>query len=184
MLIKPLPHGVLLTCIMDACHSGTNLDLPFVHVLPSEDDEDGASDYDGFVEKEEVHVSSEPQAVEGNKPDPAAKLAALKAQGGRRVKGRRRKMKNAAKSGKSYDNTSDASVVMISGCQDDQTSAGTQLGGAMVMAFNKAIEDSNGNISYKDLVLSMREILKHRGFDQIPSLSTARPFNLDCKVIM
>merc|ERR1711862_162715 len=28
-LIKPMPQGVLMTCVMDACHSGTVLDLPY-----------------------------------------------------------------------------------------------------------------------------------------------------------
>lgn len=29
-MVKPLPHGVRLHAIIDACHSGTMLDLPFL----------------------------------------------------------------------------------------------------------------------------------------------------------
>lgn len=30
IIVKPLPHGVRLHAIIDACHSGTVLDLPFL----------------------------------------------------------------------------------------------------------------------------------------------------------
>eukprot|EP00746_Dinoflagellata_sp_MGD_P132021 gnl/MRDRNA2_/MRDRNA2_65756_c0_seq1.p1 gnl/MRDRNA2_/MRDRNA2_65756_c0~~gnl/MRDRNA2_/MRDRNA2_65756_c0_seq1.p1 ORF type:complete len:349 (-),score=55.10 gnl/MRDRNA2_/MRDRNA2_65756_c0_seq1:22-1068(-) len=29
LIVKPLPDGVRLTCVMDSCHSGTGLDLPY-----------------------------------------------------------------------------------------------------------------------------------------------------------
>lgn len=29
ILVKPMPKGVLMTCLMDCCHSGTVLDLPY-----------------------------------------------------------------------------------------------------------------------------------------------------------
>ena len=29
-IVKPLPHGVRLHAIIDSCHSGTVLDLPFL----------------------------------------------------------------------------------------------------------------------------------------------------------
>ena len=187
MLIKPLPPGVLLTCVMDCCHSGTSIDLPFVHVLHTDEGEVQDGDhFDGFVEREAheefVVVGEEEEEEEAPKkpkviPHARSKTARYK------MKARRRR-KTATKSKKNYDNSSDASVVMISGCLDHQTSAGTALGGAMVMAFSKAVEDANSDITYKELILGMTDILQHRGFSQIPQLSTARPFNLDCKLLI
>lgn len=175
MLIEPLPHGVLLTCIMDCCHSGTSMDLPFVHVLDTEESE---RDFDGFVEKELLFNDNHDPTITqlGGGYKPTKHRYTMKA---------RAKRKNAAvKSNKKYDNTSDASVVMISGCLDEQTSVGTQAGGAMVLAFTKVIESSNGDITYRDLVLQMRDVLKRQNYAQIPQLSTARPFNLDSKLLI
>lgn len=41
ILVRPMPRGVRLTAIIDACHSATGLDLPYVHGAP------GGSQYGG-----------------------------------------------------------------------------------------------------------------------------------------
>jgi len=185
MLVKPLPHGVLLTCVMDCCHSGTSVDLPFVHLFGDESNEgEDNSTFDDFVEKSATAEDSDAESREF-KPEVISRGGGFKPDKMARLKRKRRARHRVSnKSSKNYDNTSSASVVMISGCMDEQVSKGTNLGGAMVMAFSKALNDANGDITYRELVVNMREILKQRGFDQIPLLSTARPFNLDCKVII
>lgn len=183
MLVKPLPGGVLLTCIMDCCHSGTSIDLPFLHKLQTKEGEitDDSDDivFGGFVEKGKTVVKKE----EPPKPEPEIHSGP----GAFKVKTHRYKLKGRGKhqaSKKPFDNSSDASVVMFSGCMDDQTSAGTATGGAMVLAFTTALAERHCDISYKDLVLNMSEILRDREFTQVPQLSTARPFNLDSKFIL
>lgn len=40
-LVGPMKEGVVMTCIMDCCHSGSVLDLPFVFVADGEHDQMG-----------------------------------------------------------------------------------------------------------------------------------------------
>merc|ERR1712063_250471 len=52
MLVKPLPKGVTMTVIMDCCHSGTGIDLSFIHKIDTTASRDaGKLVFDGFVEK-------------------------------------------------------------------------------------------------------------------------------------
>ena len=36
ILVQSLPEGVRMTCILDACHSGTGLDLPWTYDFKKE----------------------------------------------------------------------------------------------------------------------------------------------------
>lgn len=38
-LVGPMKEGVVMTCIMDCCHSGSVLDLPFVFIADGEHDQ-------------------------------------------------------------------------------------------------------------------------------------------------
>lgn len=46
ILVAPLPPGCKLTSLMDCCHSGTGLDLPYVHNLPT-----SSSSYGNKIQK-------------------------------------------------------------------------------------------------------------------------------------
>lgn len=81
-----------------------------------------------------------------------------------------------------------ANFVMISGSEDKQTSADVgnvgsfslpdpagKAGGACTSALLKVLNESKGRpMSWIDLLHRMRSILKHKGFDQIPQLSSSR----------
>ncbi|CAJ1942010.1 unnamed protein product [Cylindrotheca closterium] len=80
-----------------------------------------------------------------------------------------------------------ATFVMISGSEDKQTSAdvfnvGTfdlpqtagKAGGACTSTLLKVINEYPGPMSWLDLLHRMRDVLRSKGFDQIPQLSASR----------
>ena len=77
-------------------------------------------------------------------------------------------------------------VYLISGCRDDQEAADAYINrrfqGAMSWAFLRAMKEKK-DISWKELLLRMRELLKPY-FTQIPQLSSGREMDIDSKVIM
>lgn len=81
---------------------------------------------------------------------------------------------------------SKGNVYLISGCKDEQTSAdafiNNKFQGAMTWAFLKTVNE-NKDISWKDLLLKMRELLKE-GFTQIPQLSAGKNIDINSKIFM
>mmetsp|Transcript_125164 Transcript_125164/g.227676 ORF Transcript_125164/g.227676 Transcript_125164/m.227676 type:complete len:1266 (-) Transcript_125164:175-3972(-) len=78
----------------------------------------------------------------------------------------------------------EAEVIMISGCKDEQTSADIGAGtagaakasGAMTTAFRHCI---NRQITCQDLLHSMRVFLKQNRFDQVPQMGSEQFVQLD-----
>ena len=81
-----------------------------------------------------------------------------------------------------------AHFVMISGSEDKQTSADVgnvgsfslpdpagKAGGACTSSLLKVLNENQGrSMSWIDLLQRMRSVLKHKGFDQVPQLSSSR----------
>lgn len=79
-----------------------------------------------------------------------------------------------------------ADVVMISGCKDDQTSADggfmkddTKGSGAMTAAYLETLRHYDFNLTYRQLIDKMHELLISHGYRQRPVLSSTRKINLD-----
>ncbi|VEU40212.1 unnamed protein product [Pseudo-nitzschia multistriata] len=86
-----------------------------------------------------------------------------------------------------------ANFVMISGCEDKQTSAdvgnvGTfslpdpkgKAGGACTSTLLKVLDENQGRqMSWIDLLHRMRSVLKSKGFDQVPQLSSSRMMDVN-----
>lgn len=74
---------------------------------------------------------------------------------------------------KQYAST-DAKIVLLSGCRDDQTSADAyeekQSQGALTYAFLKIMKNST-EIRYQDLLNKIRSLLNSKKYNQVPQLS-------------
>jgi hypothetical protein len=78
-------------------------------------------------------------------------------------------------------------VIMISGCSDVQTSNDATINntnqGAMTWAFLEAFK-SQKNITWRQLLISMRDLLQKSNFNQTPQLTSGSFFNIDTPVFI
>ena len=76
-------------------------------------------------------------------------------------------------------------VVMISGCDDNQTSADADINnvynGAMTWSMLQCLQP---NISWSDLLKNMRTALKGSGFSQLPQMSSGQIMDVTSKVFL
>jgi hypothetical protein len=78
-------------------------------------------------------------------------------------------------------------VFMISGCNDYQTSTDAfidnKANGAMTWSLLKSLKETP-NCSWRELLKTMRNLLKSSEFDQIPQFSTGQFENIDTQVFI
>jgi len=78
-------------------------------------------------------------------------------------------------------------VIMISGCSDIQTSADALINnknqGALTWAFLETF-NSQKNLTWKQLLQGMRDLLKNSKFDQIPQLSSGKLIDIETAVFI
>ncbi|RNF00747.1 metacaspase [Trypanosoma rangeli] len=88
-------------------------------------------------------------------------------------------------------NTCEGDVLMISGCADEQTSADVTntatlgmstagAGGAATQCLTYVIL-KEGNLSYHDMLIATRDMLRKKRFTQVPQLSASKPIDLQRK---
>ena len=94
-----------------------------------------------------------------------------------------------------YDNSTEntketetiGNIIMISGCKDNQTSADAYINskyqGAMTWAFLDTV-NKNPNLSWKDLITTMRSSLKTSKYEQTPQLSSGKKLDLTTKICL
>ena len=78
-------------------------------------------------------------------------------------------------------------IIMISGCNDVQTSSDANINnknqGAMTWAFLEAFK-SEKNITWRNLLIKMRDLLKKSNFTQLPQLTSGSFLNIDSIVFI
>jgi hypothetical protein len=78
-------------------------------------------------------------------------------------------------------------VIMISGCSDVQTSSDASINnknqGAMTWAFLEAFK-SEKNITWRNLLIKMRDLLQKSDFEQLPQLTSGSFLNIDSPVFI
>jgi len=174
VLVRGLPAGVRLTAIMDCCHSESVLDLPYLYSVTGDLEVVGNDTSKGIAKMVGAGIKfalnkNKKQAISGLKE--GGKLFMSGANGG-----------NSAARQKTIETRStDADVVMFSGCKDSQTSADATIGGEATGAMSYALitalnEDKNRD--YTNLLRRMRQILAEK-YTQVPMLSAGRKLDLN-----
>ncbi|KAI9428702.1 caspase domain-containing protein [Lactarius indigo] len=118
IMVKPLPPGCRLTAILDCCHSGTLLDLPFI--------------YDSRGRPKQT----DPIVV-------------------------RRK-------------SSEADVISLSACKDNERAFEAREGGALRKAFIGYMTNPESRRTYYDITRYLRTYMDSNNFRQRPQLSSCR----------
>ncbi|KZV57947.1 metacaspase-1 [Dorcoceras hygrometricum] len=140
-IVRPLPRGVKLHAIIDACHSGTVLDLPFLcrmnsYVIAEHCRVIHAGVY--FLHKTDNDQNGQ-YMWEDHRPRSGV-----------------------------WKGSNGGEVISFSGCDDDQTSADTSAlskitsTGAMTFCFIQAIERGHGN-TYGNILTAMRAAIRDAG---------------------
>jgi hypothetical protein len=175
VLVRGLPKGVRLTAIMDCCHSESMLDLPYVYSIDGNLQITETNKSEGIA----TLVSAGTRfLLDGNKKEAARSVK----QGVKLLmKGDKGGSNAAAKEKTEKTRTTEADVVMFSGCRDSQTSADANIGGQATGAMSYALITSlkqNKEQNYTHLLQSMRKILEGK-YKQVPMMSAGRKLVLD-----
>lgn len=201
-LVKPLPYGCRLTALMDCCHSGTGMDLPYIFEASARSINEANL---WMVDKDLMNKKFKKDKKA--KKDKKGKKEKYGYGDEKKKKKKEKKTKKKKKEDEirtdfgvpvwnegdtqltpTHPQASVGDVILFGGCRDDQTAAdstsvssyGSRSGGAMTDAFIKAVS-MNPHQTYAQVIYTIRDILNSgaRAFSQIPQLSAGRPIDMN-----
>ncbi|KAF9085458.1 Ca(2+)-dependent cysteine protease [Mortierella sp. AD031] len=167
IMVKPLPAGCRLTAIMDCCHSGSALDLPFTYSTSGQ-----LKDQNVLQGVGSGIMGAGMSYLRGDMGGVMNSLGGI----GKKITrpGNRQRIIQTK--------SSPSDCIMFSGCKDSQTSADTKeagfgMTGAMTFSFITALT-ANPHQTYLQLLNSIRDILRAK-YEQKPQLSSSHPVDLN-----
>ncbi|KAF8924190.1 Ca(2+)-dependent cysteine protease [Dissophora ornata] len=172
IMVHPLPAGCRLTAIMDCCHSGSALDLPYIYSTTG-----NLKEPNMLADVGTGVLTAGMAYMKGDMGGMLRGLGGL----GKKLMAAKNRDKN------SHNKASAADCIMFSGCKDTQTSAdaheqGFGMTGAMTFSFISALT-ANPQQSYLELLNSIRDILRSK-YEQKPQLSSSHPVDLSLMFTM
>ena len=177
-LVSALPPSSTLFIILDCCHSGSAVELPFVY----RSDEDGNVSMLDNVQAGMRLMGAASHLIQGGfTVDKVGEARQLFAGAQSFFKGLMHEQAETDQYGLSqedfaqeYQGEQPKQVWMFSGCKDDQTSADASIAGshvgAMSWAFLECMKTYGLRQSYIQVLQNTRQILKGR-YEQVPQLS-------------
>ncbi|KAI9342334.1 peptidase C14, caspase domain-containing protein [Obelidium mucronatum] len=174
-LVAALPEGVKLTAIMDCCHSGTMMELPYTY----RPDANGKMSPVDMVKKGMAIAMGAQRLLQGGfsmeKVSEAKRLFA-EAQGlAAALKGDESGNESGGYKQETFNENTGGpkQVFCLSGCKDEQTSADASFNGkangALTYAILKSLNE-NRQLSFEELLLQLRGFMQGE-YSQIPQLS-------------
>ena len=182
LCVKYLPPGVRMTVVLDCCHSGTGMDLPYLY------NSDGSLKKYSPVKQIGNNLKQAGMSILSGRGSIGAAIG-LVSSTLQTLSGNHERAEQISQ----QTRTSQADVILFSGCKDYQTSADTNIQGvgatgAMSYALIQVLSRAGWtcqrpNMTYLQILNSVRGVLRER-YSQKPQLSSGRPMNMNQVFIM